>query len=130
MADEDKKKLMSSVSSQKSWWTRTIRVIETTAERFFAKPSDLSAECLQKFSVKVDERYFVIQELITDLNAIEDDEAAVAELDAYANKVQTQYDKVKSDITNLLSKYSEKRSKEKVQPPAPARVCPAAPSSL
>ena len=95
--------------------------IEAAAERFTAKPCDLSADCLQKFSVKVNERYFVIQELITDLNATEDDETAVAELDKYANKVQTEYEKIKSDISNLLSRHSDKRSKEKVQTPGPGK---------
>ena len=76
--------------------------------RFKTKPSDAGAVTLQTFSSKADERYLVIQQAISDLNEVDEDEDAVAELEIYANSVQDQYDKTKNGVCELLNKHFDK----------------------
>ena len=117
MAVEERRQLKSAVSSQKSWWTRCVKDIEGACLRFKAKPNDLAAATLQTFSSKADERYLVIQQAISDLNEVYEDDDAVAELEIYANSVQDQYDKIKNGVSELLNKYNDKTTNPKAQTP-------------
>ena len=115
MAVEERRRLKSAVSSQKSWWTHCVKDIEGAGLCFQAKPNDLAAATLQTFSSKADERYIVIQQAISDLNEVEEDGDTVAELETYANTVQAQYEKIKNGVSELLNKHIDKTTNPKAQ---------------
>ena len=104
---EERKQLKTKVSSQKSWFTRISTDTDKVAARFGAKPSDEGALTVQTFSAKLDKMYLALQQSVADYNEIDDDETAVAALEAYADAAQASYGKIKDGVDRLLKKYFE-----------------------